>query len=67
MPTDLPKPDLDDAPWYRQFWPWFLIAIPAAAVVAGIVTIIIAVRTAEPVLSNAPHAEPPSLSVTADV
>ncbi|MEJ2142731.1 MAG: FixH family protein [Gammaproteobacteria bacterium] len=32
-------------PWYRQFWPWFLIAFPATAVVAGIATIIIAVKS----------------------
>lgn len=29
-------------PWYRQFWPWFLIGIPALAVVGGIVTIYVA-------------------------
>ena len=29
-------------PWYRQFWPWFLIVPPATAVVAGIATVIIA-------------------------
>lgn len=29
-------------PWYRQFWPWFLLALPAAAVVAGITTLLIA-------------------------
>ncbi len=32
------------APWYRQFWPWFLIALPASSVLGGIVTVIIAVR-----------------------
>lgn len=32
-------------PWYRQFWPWFLIAFPATAVIAGIITIVIAVKT----------------------
>jgi len=32
-------------PWYRQPWPWFLIALPATAVVAGIVTAVLAVRT----------------------
>lgn len=30
-------------PWYRQFWPWYLMALPASAVLAGIVTIYIAV------------------------
>ncbi|GAB3277820.1 FixH family protein [Parahaliea aestuarii] len=29
-------------PWYRQFWPWFLIALPACAVVASLWTMVIA-------------------------
>jgi hypothetical protein len=29
-------------PWYRQFWPWFLMSFPAAAVIAGIITVVIA-------------------------
>ncbi len=29
-------------PWYRQFWPWFIIGLPACAVIAGITTLIIA-------------------------
>jgi uncharacterized protein len=33
-------------PWYKQFWPWFLIAFPATAVIAGIATLLIA--TADP-------------------
>lgn len=32
-------------PWYKQFWPWFLISFPAIAVIAGIATIIIAVKS----------------------
>lgn len=32
-------------PWYRQGWPWFLISLPALAVVGGIITAIIAIRT----------------------
>jgi hypothetical protein len=32
-------------PWYRQAWPWFLISLPATAVVGGIVTAVLAVRT----------------------
>jgi hypothetical protein len=31
-------------PWYKQFWPWYLIFLPASAVVAGITTLIIAVN-----------------------
>jgi hypothetical protein len=33
----------DVLPWYRQFWPWFLMALPASAVVAGLATVFIAV------------------------
>ncbi len=35
-------------PWYRQFWPWFLILLPTLSVVASIATIIIA--------TSSPHA-----------
>lgn len=38
------------APWYTQFWPWFLIAVPAAGVVASFVTLYIAVRNADSVV-----------------
>jgi len=30
-------------PWYRQFWPWVLIAIPLAAVIMGGVTLWLAI------------------------
>jgi hypothetical protein len=32
-------------PWYRETWPWLLMAAPAAAVVMGIVMVVLAVRT----------------------
>ena len=39
--------DADDIlPWYRQFWPWFIIALPATAVVASLATVWIAVVAA---------------------
>lgn len=31
--------------WYKQFWPWFLIFFPATAVVAGIATLVLAVKS----------------------
>lgn len=35
----------DTLPWYRQGWPWALIALPASAVIGGIATIVIAVNS----------------------
>jgi len=32
-------------PWYRQAWPWFLISLPASAVVGGIITLMLAVTS----------------------
>ena len=37
----------DTDPWYRQFWPWFIIALPASAVVAGFYTLWLAGQTTD--------------------
>ncbi len=39
-------------PWYRQPMMWLVVGGPAAVVVAGIVTAVIAVRGADPVLDT---------------
>jgi len=31
------------APWFRQAWPWFLVSLPATAVIAGFITLWLAV------------------------
>ncbi len=36
--------DTDQTPWYKQFWPWFLIVLPGSVVVAGIATVILAFK-----------------------
>lgn len=33
---------IDDTPWYRQFWPWFIMAPPAVSVIAGLLTFYLA-------------------------
>lgn len=30
-------------PWYKQFWPWFLISLPMSAVIASMITINLAI------------------------
>lgn len=32
-----------EPPWYRQFWPWFIIALPASAVIASFITLWLAI------------------------
>jgi hypothetical protein len=32
-------------PWYRQRWPWLLMVPPLAAVIGGVITIVLAVRS----------------------
>ena len=38
--------------WYKQFWPWFIISLPASVVVAGIAMIVIAVKNADSLVSE---------------
>lgn len=40
-------PDGDTEPWYRQFWPWFLIALPGSVVIAALSTVYVANRYAD--------------------
>jgi hypothetical protein len=39
-------------PWYRQRWPWLLIAGPAIVVVAGFFTLYLAISTDDGVISD---------------
>ncbi len=42
-----PVPGNDTKPWYRHFWPWFLMALPASVVVAALWTGYIANKHAD--------------------
>lgn len=42
----------DKRPWYREFWPWFLMLFPAAAVVGGIITWRVAASTNDGVVDD---------------
>ncbi len=39
-------------PWYRQFWPWFIIALPASAVIASFITLWLAVSHPDHLVVN---------------
>ena len=38
---------MTQARWYKQFWPWFLIALPSAAVIASFISLDIAIKHAD--------------------
>jgi hypothetical protein len=42
----------DNKPWYKQFWPWMLIALPASSVIAGITTVIIATQNSHSMVKD---------------
>ena len=42
----------DTRPWYRQFWPWFLIALPAISVAGSFASLSLALRHADVVVSE---------------
>jgi len=42
----------DTQPWYRQFWPWFIIALPAASVIGGLTTLWIALQSTDSLVLN---------------
>lgn len=35
----------DTSPWYKQFWPWFLITIPAVSIVLSVTMLNLALNT----------------------
>lgn len=41
----------NNKPWFKQFWPWFLILLPTCGVVASMATITLAVGNA-PVITT---------------
>lgn len=48
---------IDHTPWYRQFWPWFIIALPATVVVAGFTTLYIALKNPHSMVDDAYYEE----------
>ena len=49
-------------PWYRQLWPWLLIAPPAASIVGGVALLWVAIASNDGLVTSdsARHAGPAS-------
>lgn len=43
----LGMPELAGRPWYREPWPWLLMAGPVAVIVAGVITVWMAIRSSD--------------------
>jgi len=52
--TNTPSPL---TPWYRQFWPWFIIAMLSSAVIGSLTSAYFAVHTTDVVLPHADSSE----------
>jgi hypothetical protein len=46
------RPDSPRKPWYREPWPWLIMAGPATVVVAGVATAVIAFRGADGLVAD---------------
>lgn len=57
---------LDTEPWYKQFWPWFLISLPLSAVIAGISTVIIAVNNQDSMVADDYYKEGMAINMQLD-
>ncbi len=44
----------DVEPWYKQFWPWFIITLLATAVVASLNMVVLAFSTTDSLVTEAP-------------
>jgi hypothetical protein len=51
-PRDRPFGRTDTAAWYRHFWPWVLIALPAAAIAGSLLSAALAGRHADSLVTD---------------
>lgn len=43
---------LSPPPWYKQFWPWFIIAVPALSMVLSITMMTLAINTTDSMVND---------------
>ncbi|MGD9664870.1 MAG: FixH family protein [Novosphingobium sp.] len=56
---------LSPRPWYREPWPWFLMALPLSVVIASFVTIYLATRAPDSLVTD--HYYKKGLAVAGDI
>jgi hypothetical protein len=59
-------PREDTKPWYKQFWPWFLISLPLSVVIASMITINLAITTNDGLVSDDYYKEGLAIKKDAD-
>lgn len=52
MSTEPQLTPVSTKPWYRHGWVWFLISIPGSAIIAGTITLWIAITTADSLVAD---------------
>ena len=53
-------------PWYREPWPWLLMLAPLAAVIMGIVMVVLAIRTSDGLVADDYYKEGLAINQTLD-
>ncbi len=51
-------------PWYREPWPWLLMAGPAIVVVAGFITLALAIRSADGLVADDYYKQGKAINMT---
>ncbi|MDP6979093.1 MAG: FixH family protein [Myxococcota bacterium] len=58
--------DPHGGPWYMHFWPWFIVTLLGCTVVAGILTVILAFRGADPLVVDDYYSSGKAINQTLD-
>jgi hypothetical protein len=59
-------PNNTQKPWFKQFWPWVLIALPGTVVIASIITAVIAFNGADTLVADDYYKEGLTINKTFD-
>jgi hypothetical protein len=53
-------------PWYKQFWPWFLIAVPLSSFIVGFIVVHFATNTTDSLVIDDYYKEGRSINLNID-